>query len=435
MYPESKMEEMGITATADRIYKRIFPENIGKDMFLDDAERVVKEADFYNLYSPREYEKWSAYWLSKKGFSDTEIVQKLENVMGYGERTAGERSLNAIFFPFSFNKTVMRQFGTFLLTHPGQRLVVEGIMEIYDQVDGPKYRKWLEENAPLIKQVEQLNALKHGVGLGGAGGINAPYFSGVKELITILGPKKIDYGATQKNDMVLQTLKKYIPMVKEFTDLFIDKNKLAISGQVGDTIKTGLGLAENTVSRLRGRYEVETDWHPNRHPLMPDAAQQTAAWDYRSRLITGLAPVLERNYQNPNNRIVWPDWIPVETGLIGKPINKATIGQLVHYKYPAWDNAQSAVISQRKLTEADRFIGETTARNPQLGADYRKFENAAVRVSNAVNKDSVSLGNLAKITDMFRGIAIDLSARDRNFADFYKTHYERLFGPLEGFKP
>ena len=435
MYPESKMEEMGITATADKIYKRIFPENLAKDMFLDDAERVIKEADFYNLYSPREYEKWSAYWLSKKGYSDTEIVQKLENVMGYGERTAAERSLNAIFFPFSFNKTVMRQFGMFLLTHPGERLVIEGIMELYDQVDGPKYRKWLEENAPIIKQVEQLNALKHGVGLGGAGGINAPYFSGVKELITILGPKKIDYGATEKNDKLLQTLQQYVPMVKEFTDLFIDKDKRVISGQVGDTIKTAIGIAENAVSRVTGKYTVETDWHPNRHPRMPYAAQQNAGWDYRSRLITALSGVLEHNYQNPTNRIAWPDWVPVETGLAGKPINKATIGELVHYKYPAWDNAQSQVISQRKLTEADRFIGETTARNPQLGADYRKFENAAVRVSNAVNKDSVSLGNLAKITDMFRGIAIDLSAKDRNFADFYKTHYERLFGPLEGFKP
>jgi len=434
MYPESKMEEMGITATADKIYKRIFPENLAKDMFLDDAERVIKEADFYNLYSPREYEKWSAYWLSKKGYSDTEIVQKLENVMGYGERTAAERSLNAIFFPFSFNKTVMRQFGMFLLTHPGKRLVIEGIMELYDQVDGPKFRKWMEDNTPLIKQVEQLNALKHGVGLGQGFGINAPYISG---LLTLLGPKTLDYGAPKKNDGNLQLLKQYVPVVKEFMDLFIDKNKLALSGQVGDTAKTialGLGLAEN-IKRVTGSYQVETDFQPKRHPLMPDAAQQNAAWDYRSRLITGLSPVLEHNYKNPNSRVVWPNLIPVETGLIGKPINKATIGELVHYKYPAWDNAQSAVISARKLTEADRFIGETTKRNPQLGAGYRKFEDAAVKVSNAINKDNVSLDNLAKITDIFRGIAIELSVKDRNFADFYKTHYERLFGPLEGFKP
>ena len=435
MYPESKMEEMGITATADKIYKRIFPENLAKDMFLDDAERVIKEADFYNLYSPREFEKWSAYWLSKKGYSDKEIVQKLENVMGYGERTAAERSLNAIFFPFSFNKTVMRQFGMFLLTRPGQRLVIEGIMELYDQVDGPKYRKWMEDNMPLIKQVEQLNALKHGVGLGDLGGINAPYIDG---FLTLLGPKMLDYGTAKKNDGNLQLLKQYVPVVKEFIDLFIDKNKLAISGQIGDTAKStvalGLGLAENTWNRITGSYQVETDFQPKRHPLMPDAAQQNAAWDYRSRLITGLSPVLEHNYKNPNSRVVWPNLIPVETGLIGKPINKATIGELVHYKYPAWDNAKSSTISTTKLTEADRFIGETTKRNPELGAGYRKFEDAAVKVSNAINKDNVSLDNLAKITDIFRGIAIELSVKDRNFADFYKTHYERLFGPLEGFK-
>jgi len=27
-----------------------------------------------------------------------------------------------------------------------------------------------------------------------------------------------------------------------------------------------------------------------------------------------------------------------------------------------------------------------------------------------------------------------LAQKDPNFADFYKTHYQRLFGPLEGFK-
>ena len=293
----------------------------------------------------------------------------------------------------------------------------------------------MEDNMPLIKQVEQLNALKHGIGLGQFGGINAPYLGG---LLTLLGPKTLDYGAPKKNDGNLQLLKQYVPVVKEFMDLFIDKNKLALSGQVGDTAKStvalGIGLAEN-YKRVTGSYQVETDFQPKRHPLMPDAAQQNAAWDYRSRLITGLSPVLEHNYKNPNSRVVWPNLIPVETGLIGKPINKATIGELVHYKYPAWDNAKSSTISTTKLTEADRFIGETTKRNPELGAGYRKFEDAAVKVSNAINKDNVSLDNLAKITDIFRGIAIELSVKDRNFADFYKTHYERLFGPLEGFKP
>jgi hypothetical protein len=425
MYPEAKMQEMGIAKKADALYQRIFPEKQLQNAFMDDSERVVNEADFYNLYSPREFEKWSAYWLSKQGYSDAEIAKKVENVMGYGERTAAERSLNAVFFPFSFNKTVMRQGGAFLLTHPGQRLVVQGIINLYDQVDGPKYRKWVEDNLPLIKQIEQLNALEHGVGLGQFGGINAPYLGA---LFTLLGPKTINYGTQSANDLTLKKLKQYIPMVKEFSDLFLGtptKGSL-FNGQIPDTVKTTLSLFQT--------HAAETDWHPNRHNLMPVAAQQTAAWDYRTRLISGLNKILAYNYQNPDNRVVWPDWVPTESGLAGHPITKASIGELVHYKYPAWDNAQSAVISQQKATEADRFIGEVTAKNPTLGTEYRKFEDAAKKVSDSVNKDSVPLANLAKLTDIFRAVAIGLATKDSNFAAFYKTHYQRLFGPLEGLK-
>jgi hypothetical protein len=436
MYPESKMEEMGITDAATAIHARIFPKDSIRVSFMDDAERITNQADFYNLYSPINSERWAAYWLSKQGFSDAEIAKKVENVMGYGERTAAERSLNAIFFPFSFNKTVMRQFGGFLLSHPGQALIINSIIDLYDQIDGPKYRKWVEDNLPLIKQVEALNAISHGVGLGQYGGINAPYYSGLKSLFTILGPKTINYGSAAQQDATMSNLKKYIPMVKEFSDLFLGPQTPGhmFEGQIESTAKTVLGVADNIKERVTGNYVPETVFHPYRHNMMPIAAQQTAAWDYRTQLITGLTKVLDYNYKNPNNRAVWPDWIPIEIGIQGKAITKSSIGQLVHYKYPAWDNAASAVISQRKTTEADSFIGQVTARNPTLGATYRKFEDYAKKVSDAVNRDSIQAPKLAQITDIFRGIAIDLANKDSNFAEFYKTHYQRLFGPLEAFK-
>jgi len=428
MYPEAKMEEMGIANEAAKIHERIFEKNAVQNAFLDDAERVIKQADFYNLYNPIASEQWAGYWLSKQGFSDAEILKKVENIMGYGERTAAERSLNAIFFPFSFNKTVMRQFGKFFLTSPGKSLMVSGVIDLYDQINGPELKKWLEDNAPLIKQLELLNPLEHGIGLGGAGGINAPYLQGLSALMTVLGPKKIDYGSQAKNDATLTVLKQYVPMIKEFSDLFLGPQSQGhiFEGQVQSTLKTILDLG-SSIGKPK-----ETDLAPRQHKNMPIQAQQTAAWEYRTKLITGLTKILDYNYKNPDNRAVWPDWIPTETGLVGLPINKATIGQLVHYKYPAWDNALSAVISQQKATEANRFIGEITARNPKMGADYRIFENAAKRVSDAVAKDSVTPENLVKITDGFRAVAIDLATKDSNFADFYKTHYERLFGPLEG---
>ena len=428
LYPEAKMDDMGIAAEAAKIHARVFPQDAAKATFLDDAERVVKEADFYNLYNPIASEQWSAYWLAKQGFNDTEIAQKIENVMGYGERTAAERSLNAIFFPFSFNKTVMRQFGKFLLTHPGQRLLVSGMINLYDQINGPEYKKWMDENLPLIKQLEALNALEHGVGLGGYGGINAPYIEGLNNLMTVLGPKAIKYDTPANRDATLTTLNKYVPMVKEFSDLFLGPQSQGhmFEGQFITTLKTVLSAKDRIGSG-------EDFFNPKRHTLMGAQAQQTAAWDYRTQLIVGLTPVLDFNYKNPNAKKVWPDWIPVETGLQGLPINKSTIGQLVHYKYPAWDNSATAKISSQKITETNQFIGAVTARDKDLGATYRAFDNAAIKVSDAVAKDSIAAPKLVMITDGFRQIAIQLAQQDSNFDNFYKTHYERTFGPLEGF--
>ena len=429
MYPESKMEEMGIYAQAKKIHERIFPEDATKNAFLDEAERVIRETDFYNLYNTRAAEEWAGYWLAKQGFSDAEIAQKIENVMGYGERTGAERTVNAIFFPFSFNKTVGRQFGAYLLTHPGQVMLTQGIIDFYDKHEGPKLFKWIDENLPIIKEIHKLNPLEHGVGLGGYGGINAPYFQAVVDL---LAPKMIDYGTTKHNDGIMTTLNKYIPAIKEFSDLFMTKEGKPGEGEVWASLKTLVNIGEEGKAKLTG--SKETLISPRQHGNMPNEAQQTAAWEYRNTLITQLTPYLDYNYKNPNNRIAWPEATKTETGLAGKPINKQTIDELVHYKYPAWDNAASAGISRQKATEANRFIGEIKARDPQRGLNYEVFNKAAVRVSDAVAKDSIPEANLVKITDTFRKVAIDLAEKDPNFAAFYKTHYERLFGPLEGFK-
>lgn len=434
MYPEAKLAEMGISAEADKIYQRVFPEYNQKNAFLDDAERVVAEADLPNLYSPRDFYRWGSYWLSKQGYSDAEIAQKMENVMNYGSRSAAERSLNAVFYPFSFNKTVMRQFGGFLLTHPGQRALLSSLMDQYDKHHGPDMLKWFEDHTPLIKQFERLNALEHGLGLGQLGGINTPYFQGLYHFLTMLGPKKIDYGASHQNDSTLTTLKQYIPALTEFADLFLtNKNGIKIGGQVGGTFGNLYDQAGVALDKLV-KHTPETDWSPNRHSSMSYSMQQSEAWAYRTRMITMLSKVLDYNYANPNDRKVWPSWIPQETGLWGKPITKSSIGELVHYKYPQWDNAQSAVIAQRKATEADRFIGEVSAKNASLGATYRLFDEKAKSLSDAVGRDSVKPDQLAVITDAFRGVAIELAKQDSNFADFYKTHYQRLFGPLEVFK-
>lgn len=428
MYPEAKLDEMGITAQAKAIHARVFPEDAAKNSFLDEVERVIKQTDFYNLYNTKAAEEWASYWLAKQGFSDAEIAKKIENVMGYGERTAAERSANAIFFPFSFNKTVMRQFGAYFLTHPGQTVLTHAIIDFYDKHEGPKLNKWLEENHPLIKELSKLNPLEHGIGLGGLGGINAPYFQAVFDL---LSPKIVDYGTQDQNNAYMQTLKKYIPALKEFSDLFMNSKGQIGEGEVLASIKGVINIGEDVKTKLTGG---ETLINPRQHANMPENAQQTAAWAYRNTLIAQLQPYLDHNYKNASNKIVWPDTVKTEVGIAGKAINKNTIGQLVHYKYPKWSNTAASSVAAQQATEANRFIGEIKKRDPQRGLNYETFQAAAQKVSDAAAKDSIPEAKMVQVTDVFRKVAIDLAQKDPNFADFYKTHYQRLFGPLEGFK-
>ncbi len=429
MYPRVKMEAMGIYDKAKDLYSKLYPEENVKNLFMDDVERMMNEGDLWNLYSPRDFKMWNVYHLDQQGFKGKELLDKVERVMGYGQRTAAERSLNAIFYPFSFNKTLMRQFGGYLLTHPGQRMVGSAMLSLYDTHDGPKMRKWLEDNMPLIKEVEKLNAFEHGTGLGAIGGINMPYAQpAFKAFATMLGPKQVTYTDPKQGAAVLKALETYIPLLKSFHDV------------INESYDSGRTTAALAMSRV-GAYNFGSDTMPSPQYLMPDKAQQSNAWDYRTNLISQLASVMDYNYKHPNGQYTWGmiknnkgQSIPTETGLTDKPINKATIGELVHYRYPAWDNTQSSAAAQKKKNEADRFIGGVTGINPERGASYRKLDDYATRVSDLVAKDNIKTDSLVAVTDAFRKLAIDISMQDPNFYKFYKTHYQRIFGPLESFK-
>jgi hypothetical protein len=242
------------------------------------------------------------------------------------------------------------------------------------------------------------------------------------------GPKTIHYTGDPKYDAnTIKVLNAYIPLVKTMSDLLT---------QSFDTALTTANFAAKTF----GISAKSTDTQPSPETLLPNTVQQNRAWDYRSRLITGLVDVLDYNYKHPQNPITWAaiqngdgKTIPTQIGILDQPVNKATIGELIHYRYPKWDNTLSSSVAQAKKTEADRFIGEVTAINPSLGDTYRQIDDYAVKVNDALGKDNLSTDKLVTITTAFRELTMQLALKDNNFYKFYKTHYERLFGPLEGF--
>jgi hypothetical protein len=210
-------------------------------------------------------------------------------------------------------------------------------------------------------------------------------------------------------------------MVKTLNDLLVKDG-----GQIQNT---GKGLF-NYFSTLG-----DSDVNPIPQNNMPNKAQQTQAWDYRSRLISALSKVIDHNYRNTSNPVKWGTFAPVETNLADKPVNKSTIGELVHYRFPNWDNSLATSVPVRKATEADQFIGKVKATDPALGKLYETINSAVKSYSDQVSRDTMLPARAVALTDTFRNLAIELSLKDPNFYQFYKTHYQTIFGPLEAFKP
>jgi hypothetical protein len=64
-------------------------------------DRLAYEQDAFGLYNPRHHMALLAGELARQGMSDTEIGKKLDRAFTYGDRTALERTIGTVFYPFS----------------------------------------------------------------------------------------------------------------------------------------------------------------------------------------------------------------------------------------------------------------------------------------------------------------------------------------------
>jgi len=378
------------------------------------------------------------------------LKSRVDAINNYGSRSAAERTLNGFFFPFSFEKTVMRELGSHLLDNPSSRLMTAAAISLYNSADGQKTKAWMETNLPLFKEVEKFNPFYHGSGLGQFGGINrvpegiiGRALYGGKSLPNLDGVSDADRLKLFAHMMLpkpmtglasAQAVANLVPAIKDLNNIFVGfdlngKKPPQPGGELLASAKDLYGLANRAI-------HTQFDQQPASvfasQAYQPYDLQQTNAWATRAKYIAWLAPALVSGANFKFN---------ADTPYVGgEKVNRSNINKLVHTIYPDW-NPNLASYAEARATAATLERGNIqkdviAKADPTLIERYDAFTQGSDKIQAEIQKDfnnpSFDPTLIANQMEQLRQLAGYLAAADNNFPNFYAKYYSSKYGPLKG---
>lgn len=393
---------------------RVMPELSNKQF--DSVNESLYSNDVFGFYSHKNYEAYAAGHWARQGLSDPEIRALLVKNFGYGSaangegRSAMERSINTVFFPFSFDKTLYRNVGGYLLDNPARMMLLTGALNAYNAFnqahqngDVPGSASWFAKHVPVAQELLRLNAFAHGIGLGQFGGINAP-------LLNMFLPQKWDSAAHSAS-----TIASLMPAYTELKDLFKEA--------------TDQGMIFDQTAKDEWAKYTDPNWHPaDWVPAETSQAQQTDAYALRRQIMASVNPYLTYNAMNKKAPLSIPK-DPRYGKYQGDVISTAMVDRMVHDQFPAYDPNQAVaygdIQKQNLATYLDNLSGPT--------ASYiRQWTTLAQQVGLMIYEGKFDPADAAMWTGQIRHAAIGLAERDPEFYKMYNGSYgfRWEFGPL-----
>jgi hypothetical protein len=420
--PMHSLQKAGITDEAFRILNRAVPEWENKSY--DEGAQFQYANDIYNFYDYRSQEAWTAYHLHQQGMTDPEIKDTLIKDFGYGSkqfgegRTAAERSANFAFFPFSFDKTLYRNMGAYLLDRPAQRMMLTAGLAAYNQfnIDHPNgdtwfTSSWWQDHLPLFQTAEYMNAFYHGVGIGELGGINAP-------LLNLFLPQQ--YNADSKS---LQLLKGLIPAMREFQNLWL---------QGKESLKVGIGQIQSMANSTptKAEYGPGSVWDPKPVTNVTDQAGLHDAWMYRRTLLNYLEKDITWNAHHTSKFTVPND--PSKFGeFAGQNVSSLMVDQMVHLKYSQFNPGLPTQLYDKATAAINDYSEQMRQQNRP---DVVEWLTAAQKVSKWIIDNKLSEEQARVDTQVIRNYAIKYAETLPGFLKFYTDQFSWQYGPLTSVK-
>lgn len=467
MNADASLKELGAEAEqkAYDLTDKVFGVDKNFNEVKDFTTKEFDSKDYFNIYNPRAVLARTVHYvaqnMAEEGKSietaagEAELKKRVDAINNYGSRTAAEKTLNGFFFPFSFEKTVIRELGSHLLDNPSSRLMTAAAISLYNSADGQKMKTWMEDNLPLFKEAEKFNPFYHGIGLGQFGGINRvpegivgralyggktlPNLEGVSDadrlklFVQMLTPKPLTgIGSAQ-------AMANLIPAVKDLNNIFVGydlngKKPFGFSngtsgGEVWASAKDLYGLANRA---LHTQFDQQPASVFASQGYQPYDLQQKNAWNTRAKYIAWLAPALV-----PGANFKFNADTPYVGGL---KVNRANINKLVARIYPDWDPNLAKYAQARDVAttiERGRIQADVKAKSdPTLVLRYDAFTQGSDKIQAEIQKDFNSPNfdpkTIAVQMEQLRQLAGYLAAADNNFPNFYAKYYASKYGPLKG---
>jgi hypothetical protein len=410
-FPKIAMDKMGVYKEAHRILDKAMPE-LKNDSY-DEGTQALYAVDPWGMFNHRDHEAYAAYHWKQAGLTNTEIKANLVKDFGYGSaaygegRSALERSVNFVFFPFSFDKTLYRNMGAYMLDHTAQRMMLTAGLQAYNEYNmadptGSKLLSsgWVQKHMPVAQEALRLNAFAHGVGLGQFGGINAP-------ILNLFLPQQYNADAGG-----VQTIKGFVPAARELQDVVQEiTQQAAIVKQVSldqlHPAKSGIFFA---------RPVAET----------PDS-QLSDAYAYRRQLNAAVAKYVEYNahhtskYKLGNNPDEYGQWA-------GSTINATLIDQLVHQKYPAFQIEDPSVYYAKAAAQITDYSQQMKEQGHEKVVEWIE---ASQKVGQDIYRGKFNNSQASTNTRILRTYAVDFAETIPGFLTFYNQNFRWQYGPLE----
>jgi hypothetical protein len=333
--------------------------------------------------------------------------------------------MNTVFFPFSFEKTVMRNYGAYLLDHPGQALLLANAAEAWRQADkNAVIGDWVRAHAPALTQLNQLNTFSRGLSLGQLGGINAnvidPIASTVAKdaqahanspsdlLWNLFAPQSWGPQWTKKN------LDSYLPLKKEFEQLWQTTT---------DEAHIGWNAAANALDPLT---------HDQPRSIVAPSQQLGIALQAKANMVAQAQATIDYNNAQSSDadKVPWPYQKGLPADIQGKPVDKTTIGLYIQYLYPGYNPAKAASNAQAKARQAEAFIRNVAKTDPQTAADMTAFNTAATSLLGKINSDTYDHATLAQTQEQFAESAKQMAEHDPRWLTFYNNYWQKVIGPI-----
>ncbi|MEY2472674.1 MAG: hypothetical protein QOK28_2003 [Actinomycetota bacterium] len=415
--PLESMEKAGTLAEDRARLREVFPAIY--DPIADDADRYLRENDVFGFYNSRNYEAYALGEWSRAHPEATLDEQHafLTKTFGYGTRTAEGRSAlemttNFVFFPFSFEKTLYRNLGGYLLDHPGQMILLTKGLAAYDQMQkslgekDPRTMAWWNNHLPVLQEAERLNAFSHGLSLGEPGGLNRP-------LLNVFLPQS--WSSSQNN---LDLLHRFVPAVKDLGRIAGEVND---QGQIADAIFThitGSGKPGRPAPAMEARRAQQDDAFAMQRELYSKYADYIAYNDGRPK--TEQARFRFRAGTSAADQ--WAAWD-------GEPVTKSTINNMIHAKFPAFDPNAAKFAAENDQRVRDYLFEH---KGTHVGTIAEALFDNTNKLAAYMNRGTGDAGAVARYTDAYRKAAIWLAEHDPKFLRLYNKTLRRSLGPLTG---